>query len=304
MKIALVTGANGFIGRHCLPLLLAKGYEVHAVSSRIASNKTDKIHWHQVDLLDPKQTSDLIAEVKPSHLLHLAWYAVPQKYWTSIENLKWVQASLNLLQCFSMNKGRRVVIAGTCAEYDWRYGYCSEHITPFSPTTLYGSCKHSLQNILAIFSKQSGLSAAWGIIFFLYGPHEHSDRLVPSVILSLLNNQRARCTHGNQIRDLLYVEDVADAFVELLGSDVSGAVNIASGFPIALKEVIQKIAEKMDRKDLIQLGALPAPPGEPPLLVANVSRLNNELGWHPRFTLDQGIEQTIAWWENDSKQRL
>lgn len=298
MKIVLVTGANGFIGRHCLPLLIAKGYEVHAASSRIASNKIDNIYWHHVDLLDLKQTSNLIAEIKPSHLLHLAWYAVPQKYWTSIENLNWVQASLNLLQSFSMNRGQRVVIAGTCAEYDWRYGYCSEQITPFSPATLYGICKYSLQKILDIFAKQFGLSAAWGLIFFLYGPYEHSDRLVPSVILSLLKDHPARCTHGNQIRDLLYVEDVADAFVELLGSDVSGAINIASGCPITLRDIIYKIAEKLDRRDLIQLGALPVSEHEPHLILADVSRLTNELGWLPKYNLEKGLDQTIDWWKN------
>ena len=68
-------------------------------------------------------------------------------------------------------------------------------------------------------------------IFFLYGPHEPPGRLIPSVIQALLKGEFARCSHGRQIRDFLYVEDVAEAFVALLDSDITGPVNIASGSP-------------------------------------------------------------------------
>lgn len=300
MKRVLITGATGFIGRHCLPLLLEAGYEVHAVSSRLSGNKLPNTHWHQVDLLDSGKVSELMAEVKPTHLLHFAWFTESGKYLTSLENLRWVRSSLNLLEKFVEYGGRRIVIAGTCAEYDWRYGYCSEHFTPLSPTTLYGVCKHSLQSILDIFATQMGLSQAWGRIFFLYGPHEYPDRLVSSLIRSLLKNELASCSHGNQIRDFLYVEDVAQAFVALLKSNVTGAINIASGCPIAVKDIINKIGEKLDRMDLIQMGVLPVSAHEPHLLVADVSRLMNEVGWLPKYDLEAGIDKTIAWWQTQN----
>ena len=189
-------------------------------------------------------------------------------------------------------------MAGTCAEYDWQYGYCSEQVTPLAPATLYGTCKHSLQIVLDSFARQTGLSAAWGRIFFLYGPHEHPSRLISSVIVSLLKGEPARCSHGNQIRDFLYVEDVADAFTALLESDITGPVNVASGGPIALRDIIYKIAEKIDREDLIQLGVVPVSSHEPHLLVADVSRLTDEVGWMPKYNLDRGLEQTIAWWRS------
>jgi nucleoside-diphosphate-sugar epimerase len=303
MKKVLITGATGFIGRHCLPLLMARGYEVHAVSSQRLTTNVSDIHWHQSNLLDPSQISALIAEVRPSHLLHFAWYTVPGKYWTSSENLRWVQASISLLQEFVKHHGERVVMAGTCAEYDWRFGYCSEEVTPLNPATLYGTCKHSLQLVLSSLAKQTGLSAAWGRIFFLFGPYEHPDRLVPYVIRSLLYGEPARCSHGKQIRDFLYVQDVADAFVTLLESRVSGPVNIASGQPVVLRELIYKIAAKLKREDLIQLGAVSVPPDEPPLLVADVRRLHDEVGWSPKYDLDTALKETIEWWrEHESNQ--
>lgn len=299
MKRVLITGAAGFIGRHCLSLLVKKGYEVHAVSSRqlIAQGK-EGIHWHQTNLLDLSQVYALVDKVHPTHLLHFAWYTVPGKYWTSVENMHWVQASIKLLLEFAQHGGQRVVMAGSCAEYDWRYGYCSETTTPLAPTTLYGICKHACQLMLSAFSKQTGLSAAWGRIFFLFGPHEHPDRLVPYIVRCLLKGEVALCSHGNQIRDFLYVEDVADAFVALLDSEVSGSINIASGYPVALRDLIYKIATKFGREDLIQLGAVPARQDEPIFLVANVQRLRDEVGWTPKHDLDSALEQTIEWWRN------
>lgn len=298
MKRILITGATGFIGRYCLQLLSeSKNFEIHAVSSKKQKNNWSDMYWHQTDLLDSGQVSELLAQVKPSHLLHFAWYAVPGTYWDSIENIRWVQASLSLLQAFSLHGGQRAVMAGTCAEYDWKYGYCSENITPLVPETLYGTCKHSLQIMLDAFSKQTGLSSSWGRIFFLYGPPEHPQRLVSSVIRSLLRGKPARCTHGNQVRDYLYVQDVAEAFIALLNSKVQGPVNIASGRPITLKDIILKIAKKTNRQNLVEFGVIPTPANEPHLLIADVKRLSDEVGWRPKYDLDHGLEQAIEYEE-------
>jgi nucleoside-diphosphate-sugar epimerase len=299
MKKVLLTGASGFIGRHTIPSILKRGYEVHAAfyTAHPLSMHNKSLFWHQCNLMNTDQQRSLLAEVKPTHLLHFAWYMTPEKYWTSPENLRWVQTSLDLLINFVEVGGKRAVLAGTCAEYDWSYGYCSEKVTPLRPATLYGTCKHSLQEILKHFSQQTGLSSAWGRIFFLYGPHEHPDRLVPSVIRSLLQGKPAHCSHGNQIRDYLYVQDAADAFVALLESNVSSCVNIASGYPIVIRDLVYKTADQFRRRDLIQLDALPAPENEPPLLVADVSRLTNEVGWFPKYNLEQGLEETISWWK-------
>jgi nucleoside-diphosphate-sugar epimerase len=301
MKRILVTGASGFVGRHCLPLLDARGYEVHAVSIK-AEDATRNIHWHRANLLVPSEAQELVAGIKPTHMLHFAWYAEPKKYWTSPENLQWVQASLELLRVFVLHGGTRVVMAGSCAEYDWRYGYCSEQTTPLLPASLYGVCKHALHIMLEAFSRETGLSSAWGRIFFLYGPNEHPDRLVSSVIRSLLQKKPALCTQGNQIRDFLHVEDAASAFIALLDSNVRGPVNIASGLPVEIKQVVHTIADKLDAMDLVQLGARSESENDPALLLADVSRLKNEVSWRPKFDLNKGIEQTIDWWKRELRQ--
>jgi nucleoside-diphosphate-sugar epimerase len=296
MRKVLVTGANGFIGRHCLPLLIARGYEVHAVSRRLTTANGEEVFWHEVDLLRPGLAGALITRLRPECLLHLAWHTVPGEFWEARQNLDWLRASLEMLGAFIDSEGKRVVAAGSCAEYDCSGGQCIEETTCLSPTTLYGTSKHALERTIHSLTRQSDLSSAWGRIFYLYGPHEHRSRLVAYVVRSLLRGEPALCSEGTQVRDFLHIEDAAAAFVALLDSDVVGAVNIASGIPVTVRTVLEHIAGQIGRPGLLRLGARDAS-AEAPKVWASVQRLKDEVGWAPRYDLGDGIAQTIAWWQ-------
>lgn len=294
MKKVLLTGATGFIGRHTIPFLLSAGYEVHAIT-RNAQFLPPTVNVHHADLFDDNQITKLLKTIKPSHLLHFAWYAIPGKFWASEANLDWVKSSIKLFQEFVANGGKRIVVSGTCAEYEWGSNSCDEFLSPLKSNSLYGSCKAALYQLLNAYVHQKNLSFAWGRIFFLYGPFEYKERLVPTVIQKLLNHEIAPCSHGNQIRDFMHVEDVAGAFVSLLNSEIQGAVNIASGQNITLKQMIDTIAIKLNAQGKVQYGAVAAD-SDPPIIAANVCRLVNELKWSPKYSLDEGLNQTIAWW--------
>ena len=122
---------------------------------------------------------------------------------------------------------------------------------------------------------------------------------MPSVITSLLKGQKAFCTHGKQIRDYIHAEDVASAFVCLLESGVEGPVNIASGEPVALRSIVYAIADLIGERELVDLGAIPTPEHEPPLIVADVRKLNKLVGWKPSITLEDGLKSTINWWRDN-----
>jgi nucleoside-diphosphate-sugar epimerase len=292
----LVTGASGFVGHNALAPLAALGLEVHALSSREQPGGAPVAAWHRADLLERGAGEELVHRVAPEHLLHFAWYAEPGKYWTSPENVRWVEASLALLRAFHAEGGRRAVVAGTCAEYDWNHGFLSEGVTPLRPATLYGRSKNSLREVAEAFAAEAGLGLAWGRIFFLYGPREHPGRLVSSVARALVAGEEAPTSEGSQVRDFLHVEDVAGAFCALLLADVTGPVNIGSGVPVTVRQVVEEVARAAGRPELVRAGALPQRENEPPLIVADVRRLHDEVGFTPRHPLEEGIEQTVAWW--------
>jgi nucleoside-diphosphate-sugar epimerase len=277
-------------------------FEVHAVvSGSLPEDEIPGVVWHQANLLDKAQLALLVEAVAPSHLLHLAWYTRPREYWTSDVNLEWVSASLELFKLFTACGGERAVFAGSCAEYDWRYGYCAENVTPLNPSTLYGTCKHALNSMLSSYASKHDISTAWGRIFYVYGPHEYNERLVPSVVRSLLREEPAVCSSGEQVRDFLHVHDVASAFVALLASDLRGNVNIASGKPRSIREIVTTISQEMGRPDLVQFGAQSHSATEAPLVVAQVERLQTELPFTPHYELGEGLRQTIDWWSQTEK---
>src|SRR3954453_23354082 len=102
MKRALVTGGTGFIGRHTLPELVARGFDVHVAGrSRPSADFPSGVSFHDCDLLGTEAANLLMERLAPTHLLHLGWYATPGRFWTSLENLRWVGASLNLYLSFA-----------------------------------------------------------------------------------------------------------------------------------------------------------------------------------------------------------
>jgi nucleoside-diphosphate-sugar epimerase len=299
MTRVLVTGGTGFVGQHALRLLVEAGHEVHAVHHTAAPSADPSVRWRQADLLDPRDVARLVDDVRPTHLLHLAWFGVPGEFWHTPENLRWTEASLRLLRVFAAADGRRAVLAGTCAEYDWEHALCSEADTPLLPRTLYGACKQALHAVAEPFAAQSGITLAWGRIFFVYGPREHPARFVPSVVRALLRGKEAPCSHGRQIRDFMHAADVASAFVRLLESDVQGAVNVASGIPVSVGDLAFAIGDAIGRRDLIRLGEIAVAPDEPLELVADTRRLRDEVGWQPAIQLEQGLAETIGWWRRE-----
>jgi nucleoside-diphosphate-sugar epimerase len=292
----LVTGATGFVGRGALAPLVASGAEVHALTSRGPDpDAPSEVIWHTVDLLSTHAAA-AVREIGADELLHFAWYAEPGSFWGSERNLDWVRASLSLLQAFAGAGGRRAVFAGSCAEYAWQEETrCIEGTTPRAPATLYGSAKDGLHTIAAGYAHELGISLAWGRIFFAFGPYEDRARLAGSVASALVARVPALCSHGEQVRDFLYAPELAEAFLALLGSEVEGAVNMASGRPVRIRELVAALADAAGRPELVRLGARQAGL-EPALLTADVTRQREEVGWEPTLSLQEAAEQTIRWW--------
>jgi nucleoside-diphosphate-sugar epimerase len=299
MTRVLVTGGSGFVGRHALTALAASGAEVHA-ASRAAREATAGVTWHRADILDPRHLNALLSAVRAEVLLHLAWFATPPDYWRSPVNLRWAAASLELAQAFVAAGGRRIVGAGTCAEYQWGGASpCVESTTPIRPATLYGGCKAAVWSALEPFARETGVAAAWARLFFVFGPNEPATRLVPSLVTAMRAGNIAHCRTARHVRDFLHVADAGAAIAALTMSGISGAVNIGSGQPVPVGTIATGIAQRIGRPDLLKMEDGPEADA---FVVANVDRLRTEVGWRPRFSLDAGLDDAVAWWSSSKSQ--
>lgn len=272
----LLTGASGFIGRYVLDQLEKDGIDHVIVGrSRPLGYMGDFI---EADLLRIGDYTNMVQRASASHLVHLAWYTEHGEYWNSPLNLRWAEASVRLVEAFCFAGGQKVLAAGTCAEYDWSYGYCREDHTPLAPTSIYGTAKDATRRMAAAVCSAHQVPFAWGRVFLPYGEGEDNRRLIPSLIEVFQGRRMPFGVNTSAYRDFLYADDVARGFVRLLLSDAAGTYNISSGDPFQIAEVVRLIAGALCKDARIILDLSAERVGEPSMLIGDNKKLK-ALGW-------------------------
>jgi nucleoside-diphosphate-sugar epimerase len=298
MKV-LLTGAAGFVGSHVARLLVREGCDVHALVRPGSSlfrigDVQSRLQLIQGDLLRLDDLVPALAAIKPEICVHLGWCAKPGEYLHSPENVDLMAGTIRLAARLAALGCRRFVGVGTCFEYDTRAGYLGEE-TPLKPAFLYSAAKAG--TFMALHNLSLGeMTFAWARLFYLYGPFENEARLVPSVLCALLRGQAAKCTGGEQIRDFLHVEDVAAALWAIVRSPAVGALNVGSGSPVSVADIVTSIGDLAGRRDLVELGALPYAAGDPMFVCADTRRLREATAWRPKIGLRDGLERMVDWW--------
>jgi nucleoside-diphosphate-sugar epimerase len=283
MKV-LLTGATGFLGRYIARELERRGIEYLSLQRGMVSDD----RAIQIDLLDTHEFEKLFDQFKPTHLIHVAWYAEHGKFWDSELNLQWVLATKCLVEAFCSSGGKHVVITGTCAEYDWSNGYCVEDVTPLKPKSLYGICKDTTRRIIELAVEKHGVSMSWARVFFPYGPGEASQRLIPSLFKVFKGEILPFGVNASSYRDLLHVEDAARAVLACAQSNFVGAVNVCSGIPVQISKVVDTVAKITNGDPEIILKIAPKNQEINYFLVGENKRLRS-LGWNQEVMLEQGL---------------
>lgn len=284
MTRLLITGASGFIGRYILDEFSnSEGFDIHAIAQH-QIEKFAKVTWHLGDLHDQQFRLSVIDKIQADTLLHLAWYTNPKDYLTSPENYQWLKTSLSLVEQFT-KYGRRVIVSGSCAEYDWNAGkVCNELTTPRNPSSVYGESKCALYSALRTLQSVTQFLLCWPRIFFAYGPGEPGSKLLPSAITAMLNRNSFTLNAGNLERDYIHVTDIAKAMVLVLKNKYNGPVNIGTGKSIALGDLVGQVAKQLKSEKFLDINTVQ----ESNSVVADTKILKS-LGFQPSISLEEGI---------------
>jgi len=255
------------------------------------------------DLLNESQVDALLERVVPTHLLAFRLDRGPRGVFGRVRIIfaGWPRVSV-CCAGFARSGGVRVVMAGSCVEYDWsKGGVCEERSSPMARRrdALESLCNREDRANKRVWRSLQGRSICrrlGGVSFFSTAPTSIRTALVPSVVRHLLANQEALCTAtGVKIRSFLHVADVGAAFASVLDSEIQGPVNIGSDEKIALADLIARIARQIGRPDLIRLGARSTPTEEPPFIGARYSSPARRSAMAATVTLSAGLTDTIAW---------
>lgn len=306
MGSLLITGGSGFIGKACLRSLVDSDYNIYAITRDITKvpKFANNITWLETDLFNFKSISKLIKEISPTHLLHLAWVTDHGTYTHSPENIDWLNASKSLIDTFISAGGKRIVVAGSCAEYHWDDGSCIEHVSKLRSQSVYSQSKNHLFNYINAVTNHCDVEHAWGRIFFVYGPGEEKTKLVSSIIDNIIHKQVINIKHPGYLRDYIYIDDVAQIFTQLISDPYVGPINIGSGKAIAIIDIAQLISKILLGSVSISTEITAHEQNIDSIIEADISLLTSALSFEPKYNLKTGITNTINWYKGNFTQEL
>lgn len=262
MKIA-VSGATGFIGRHILAALAGRpGVEVTALVRRPTTMLPASVGQAVIDLAGADD--DVFARAgAPDLLIHLAWGGLPNyRSRHHFENELPIQ--YRFLKAMVAGGLRSMLVTGTCYEYGMIDGELAENLAP-APANPYAYAKVALHRQLLFLRAEMPFSLSWARLFYMFGPGQAPTSLY-SLLQAAIDRGDARfpMSAGEQLRDYLPVERVAELLVELaMRAPDAGIVNICSGVPVSVRSLVEHWATARNSAIVPELGRYSYPDHEP-----------------------------------------
>jgi UDP-glucose 4-epimerase len=298
----LITGGIGFIGSYVARQLLEEGSAVHAVDNGFTGSHDlvpNEVAVHDVDIRGKNEISDVVTEVDPDVLIHLAAiHFIPycNKNPEEAFNVN-VIGTRNVLEAASNSDNlKRVVNASSAAVYEPAPG---PHIESegVGPTDIYGRTKLVAEDEARLFSQDTGIPTASARLFNTYGIRETNSHLIPAILEQLEDESRA-VDLGNltPARDFIHASDVADALVTLAREFERDyrTYNVGTGTEHTVREVVDAVGDALGEEITIAQDEDRVRESDRPHLEADISRLTTEFNWEPRYELREGLKEIIS----------
>lgn len=308
MKRAIITGATGVIGTALIKELIKNDVEL-LVLLRQGSPKNERIPDHP--LITKKYCS--LGELsefqndtakKYDVFYHFAWGATSSdnrnNLYAHADNIRYALDAVSVAKRFGCEM---FIGAGSQAEYG-RHDSALNPNTPCFPENGYGMAKLCAGQMTREYAHQFGIKHIWTRILSVYGPNDGESTMISSLINKLKNNETPLLTKGEQVWDYLYSDDAARAFRLLGEKGIDGKTYvIGSGEARSLKEYMTTIRDVVCPDAQLEFGAIPYSEKQVMYLCANIFDLENDIGWKPKVSFEDGINKTIKLIRGGTEQR-
>ena len=276
----LVTGCKGYIGQYLIGHLTELGGEVVGVSRE------------DCDITNTSALAEIIEGIRPSTIYHLAGITGVEDSWQNPSefyrvNVLGVQSVLESCR----RSGARMVFVSAYL-YDAKATHPVDEGSPIAPMNPYAHTKWLGEKICEFFYQHYGVGCIILRPFNVYGGRQSNDFLIPRLIEQVISDSRTILVKDYApVRDYLYINDLVSALVEILKYEVDfGVFNVGTGVGHSVKEVgelIQKIWGT--QKNFVSLDS--PRQNEISVSIANIDKINKELGWQPVYSLEAGLKE-------------
>ena len=310
-KRVLVTGAGGFIGSHLTELLVRDGHEVRVFVryngrddrghlDRLDPSIQRSLEVHRGDLKDPEAVRSAVGGRE--WVLHLgALIAIPYSYQNPLDVVETnVTGTVHVLDaCRASRALERVVLTSTSEVYGTARYVPIDEAHPLQGQSPYAASKIGSDAMGLSYHRAFDLPVTVLRPFNTFGPRQSARAVVPTIISQALIRPSIRLGSLDPRRDLTYVKDTATGFLSIAACDaaVGRVVNIGRGDDLTIGELVERIGHRLGKKLSVQTDPArvrPAP-SEVGRLLAGTSLAQSLWGWKPRYSLDEALDETIAW---------
>lgn len=284
-KKILITGATGFIGRKLAAQLLAAGAIVHGTSRTDRSNDPLAITWHKGSFEDLETAQQVISEVKPDFIFHLAGMVTGSNSITNVLPTyhSLVTSTVNMLSVAATIQCERIVIIGS-----------SNEPVDQNANSPYAAAKWASSMYSRLYQKLYNLPIVIARTFVAYGPGQPSDKLIPYVLSQMMNGQAPKLSSGAWKTDWIYIDDVVDGLLRCATTPgIEGStIDIGTGQYASVREIVEKLVTILEPSVTPIFGAVPDRHAEH-TPVADTAFAWDKLQWKAGVSLEEGLRKTV-----------